>query len=77
MDMNLLEYSRWGGSEPPEEVEADGPLVRFSEYDTKYLILTDSAKTAADLSSQLSKESERRESRWTLSRAMSPTALFR
>tara|TARA_Y100001933_G_scaffold258476_1_gene306557 strand:+ start:567 stop:2942 length:2376 start_codon:yes stop_codon:yes gene_type:complete len=55
MDMNLLEYSRWGGSEPPEEVEVDGPLVRFSEYDTRYLILTDSAKTAADLSSQLSK----------------------
>ena len=52
--MNLLEYSRWGGQEPPSGIENNGKVVQFIDYQTRYLILTDSAETASDLVLQLS-----------------------
>mgnify|MGYP003706019299 CR=1 FL=1 len=54
--MNLLEYSRWGGQEPPSGIENNGKVVQFIDYQTRYLILTDSAETASDLVLQLSKD---------------------
>lgn len=54
----MLEYSRWGGSEPPAEVEQNGPVVNFHDDDgvSRYLVLTNSAEIASDLASQLVKE---------------------
>ena len=54
--MNLLEYSRWGGQESPSGIENNGKVVQFIDYQTRYLILTDSAETASDLVLQLSKD---------------------